>query len=490
MNDVSLLTLWSDNPATSVVVWAFIVITVMYIARQPAHQLIHTISRSFRAGARLMGRSLLRMEQRLANRNKEVILSLGKDMVERKIEREFHRVNSVIAKDLAGYPSLHRAISDSIRKIEDDYQNATESPPSPPAWLDAVESVAKIPRNGDSRIAKILDDIQGTIEGAHRDTIDAYRKSSYKRHQLLKNMLPDWRKVTQKMSEVKNNMGNLEDRAKFIDHQMEVYENIRQEDEAVSRTLTSSSLTQFFVSGLVLIIAIFGGIINFQLIALPMSEMVGGTSEIGSMRTADVAALVIIMIEIAMGLFLLDSLRITRLFPVIGSMDDRLRKRMVMITLTILTILASVEASLAYMRDLLALDREALSQSLAGIAATQAEFRWIPSIGQMTMGFILPFALAFVAIPLESFIHSLRTVFGLTGTALLRATCFVTRLVGNLGYNLGHVMITLYDIVVFLPLRVEDLVRAQRSQINQSTQEIPEKKLLPKAAEQTDGALS
>ena len=39
----------------------------------------------------------------------------------------------------------------------------------------------------------------------------------------------------------------------------------------------------------------------------------------------------------------------------------------------------------------------------------------------MGMGFILPFALVFVAIPLETFVHSLRTVLGLIGIGILRA---------------------------------------------------------------------
>jgi len=141
-----------------------------------------------------------------------------------------------------------------------------------------------------------------------------------------------------------------------------------------------------------------------------MAEMVGGSSYIGAARTSDIAALVIILVEITMGLFLLESLQITRLFPVITSLDDRVRKRMAMAALTILVIFAGIEASLAYMRDLLALDREALEQSLAGVAAAQDSFRWVPSVGQMLLGFILPFALAFVGIPLESFVHSLRTV--------------------------------------------------------------------------------
>jgi hypothetical protein len=137
-----------------------------------------------------------------------------------------------------------------------------------------------------------------------------------------------------------------------------------------------------------------------------MSEMVGGASYIGPYKTYDVAGLVIILIQRAMGLFLLESLRITRLFPVIGSMDDKMRRRIIWTTLTILTVLAGVESALAFMRDRVAQDMEALQQTLAGVEQTNIASSMIPKVGQMIMGFILPFALAFVAIPLESFISS------------------------------------------------------------------------------------
>lgn len=169
-----------------------------------------------------------------------------------------------------------------------------------------------------------------------------------------------------------------------------------------------------------------------------------------------------------MGLFLLESLRITRLFPVIGSMDDAMRKRMIVITFSILFILASIEASLAYMRDLLAMDREVIAPSLAGSGVVEAQFRWIPSIGQMVMGFILPFTLAFVAIPLESFIHSSRTVMGLAMAGLLRGIAFLLRLLGNLSYQLGRVLVSLYDLVIMLPLRIEQMI-ADRSRKQESS---------------------
>ena len=260
---------------------------------------------------------------------------------------------------------------------------------------------------------------------------------------------------------------------------MESYHAIRAQEDKSIHTLTSSSLTQFFISGLVLMIAIMGGLINFQLIAMPMSEMVGGTSYIGAMKTSDIAALVIILIEIAMGLFLLESLRITSLFPIIGSMDDKMRRRMMVVTFSILAILAGIEASLAYMRDLLALDRETLQQSLTGASTglVEAQFRWIPSIGQMVMGFILPFALAFIAIPLESFIHSIRTVMGLVVVFVLRTLKVFIRMIGGIVLHISKIIISLYDLIIMLPLGIERLIQ---SQLKGSNKEVIAKKAVAK----------
>ncbi len=455
-----LLNVWSSQPAVSAAIWLVIGVFAAYLGRAPAHALLRSTGRTIYVACRLFAASLKRLEARLQQRNKEVVMASGQEATERAIEREFHRVNAVVTRDLSAYPALHRQISDTINKIEEDYQSATDTPPLPPAWLDAVDSIASIPRTGDATVCSILDNIGKTLETAHQETQKSYRQSTLQRHKLLGAMQPQWRQLGQSLTRVKQTIDGLEERSAEIDKQMKSYESIRKGEDSAARTLSSSSLTQFFISTLVLIIAVFGGLINFQLIALPMSEMVGGTSYIGPMKTSDIAALVIIMVEIAMGLFLMESLRITNLFPVIGSMDDKMRKRMAVITFSILAILATVESSLAYMRDLLALDREALTQSLAGGTVVEASFRWIPSIGQMILGFILPFALAFVAIPLESFIHSLRTVLGMLGLAIIHAAVFVARLVGGSARQFSLVLISLYDLFIMLPLGIERMVLA------------------------------
>ncbi len=459
-----LLLLWSDNLTLSISIWFALIVFALYLGRNQAHQVFRSTGRVIFTSLRVWSLTLHKLEQKLVKRNREILINEGTKASEKAIEREFERVNDLVKRDLSQYPSLHREISETIEKVERDYQNSSDVTPLPPAWGDVVETISNLPNNGDSTVNKILNNIKKAVEDSHQQTLKAYKKAANQRHSLLAAMQPDWRKLKNKLESVDEKITGLDERTKTIDGQMKTYQAIRNEtDDAVS-SLGSSALTQFFISGLVLVVAAMGGLINFQLIAMPMSEMVGGTSYIGDMKTSDIAALVIILIEIAMGLFLLESLRITHLFPMIGSMDDRMRKRMMIISFTILAILAGIEASLAYMRDLLALDREALQQSLTGVGATQinAEFRWIPSIGQMTMGFILPFALAFIAIPLESFIHSLRTVLGSLSIGLLRALRVTVRMTGGIANHLSKVLVSLYDLVIMLPLSIEHLVKKQQ----------------------------
>ena len=64
------------------------------------------------------------------------------------------------------------------------------------------------------------------------------------------------------------------------------------------------------------------------------------------------------------------------------------------------------------MREVLLHDELATSALLRGETGATASsgYMWITTAAQMGMGFILPFALTFVAIPMETFVHSLRTV--------------------------------------------------------------------------------
>ena len=79
----------------------------------------------------------------------------------------------------------------------------------------------------------------------------------------------------------------------------------------------------------------------------------------------------------------------------------------------------------------------------------------IPTFGQMILGFTLPFALAFVAIPLEYLINSGRIILGAVLVQLLRGAAFVMRLISNLVRETGKLLIAFYDILIFVPLAIE-----------------------------------
>jgi hypothetical protein len=453
------LMIWPDHAGLSLLTWLMLTVVAMYLARTPAHRAIRAGARVISQALRLAGRSLVLAQRHLARRNRDVLLAAGEDAAEKQIEQDFQRIGLAVTRDLGAYPQLHRALSDQITRIDEDYRQSTDAPPSPPSWLRSLEAMNGLVAQGtDTMVVKVLGAMKEGLEDGHKQVLREYREQSRKRHDLLKRMMPFWRALQRTLGRVDKTIRSLEDRSAHIDNQLVRYTEIRSRADKAERTLASSAYTQFFIAGLVLMVAGLGGFINFQLIALPMSEMVGGSSHLGSFKTSDVAALVIIMVEIAMGLFLMESLRITRMFPVIRSLDEPMRKRMVWVTFGLLSVLACVEASLAYMRDLLAADHEALTQALSGALATEPEFRWIPSVGQMIMGFILPFALTFVAIPLESFIHSSRSVLGALLTGTLRALAFTARLLGNVVEHLGQLLVTLYDLVIFVPLRVEQVV--------------------------------
>jgi hypothetical protein len=315
--------------------------------------------------------------------------------------------------------------------------------------------VAKLDaRNGG---AEILTDIHKSMVKAHSEAMRDYRKASAERHALLRQMMPDWRLIQQTLGRVNKSVESVIERSLAIDRHMADYETIvRGENHAVS-VLSSSSIVYFFISALVLAVATAGAAINFTLIARPMAEMVGGTNFIGAFRTADIAALVIIMVEISMGLFLMESLRITRLFPVIATLTDKMRVRMIVITFAILLMMASIEAGLAYMREVLLQDELATNALLRSDSTGSMvnQHLWITTAAQMGMGFVLPFALVFVAIPLETFVHSLRTVVGLTVIAILRALALILRVLGNAVRQLGVLAQRLYDLPLFLPLWIE-----------------------------------
>jgi len=441
---------------------------ILYLAREPAHRALNALFGGLTAGLKLASKALQRSRILLAKRNRDVLLAQGREQAERDLEKEFFEINKFVQRDLGGYPQLQRQMQEQVTQIQDDYEQSREIPLAQPDWLEAVESIAKL-KGGDKSAGasvKILEQIHQSAEQQHKQTLVTYRKASAARHNILKSMTPYWRKLAYSVDEVGERLKEIVTRSQNIDNQMLRFNDIVAGTDKAERALKASAITQFLIASLVIAVAAGGAFFNFHLIALPMSEMVGSVQRIGGVKVADLAALVIICLEVTAGIFLLESLRITKLFPLIGSMDDRIRRTIMISAAVVLLVLASTEAALAFMRDQIAGDLANLRASLAGLegetAVPSSINEWIPLAANMVLGFILPLALTMVAIPLEYLLQTGRSVFGSALEIVLGSVATLLRILSAVMRRVGTIMVSFYDLLIAAPLWVESLINNRR----------------------------
>src|SRR5688572_10996502 len=316
MSDSQSWMLWPDNPALSILALAIVALVFLYAARRPVHELLRALGALMGGPLRLGARWLVTTAEQMKSRNRAVLLAHGKHEVGQRIEREFERLGAVVRRDLQGYPTLQRKLLDEITRIEEDYKKCGEVPPPPPDWVEAVTAMAEVKTGGGEMVQRILDEIKTSIAKIHDKAIGEYRRSYESRHKILEGFMPFWRSVDRNMAEVNKKLGDLQETSKGVDALMAKYETINAKTDKAEHALTVSAFTQFAIAFLVMAVAAGGAFINYKLIALPMSEMVGaGDYLTASLRTSEVAALVIIFVEASMGLFLMEALRITHLFP-------------------------------------------------------------------------------------------------------------------------------------------------------------------------------
>jgi hypothetical protein len=462
MNNIGQESLWL------IVAGVVVGMIALYAARTSMHALLRALVRAVSQPLRLLSRWLHKSAVTLRARNREVLLAQGEANTRQQIEKEFERVTTIVRRDLQGYPALQRRLLDELTRIEEDYRRCGEVPPPPPEWTEAIAAIAKIRPGADGLVEKILGDIRDSLDKIYARVVAEYRRSYESRHKILKGFLPFWRSLDQTFQRVDRRLTGLDASAARIDSQIERYREIQSGKTQAERALASSATIQFVIAGLVMLVAIGGAFVNYKLIALPMSAMVGGGDYLTeNLRASEVAALVLIFFETLMGLFLMEALRFSHLFP-LHHLTETMRRRFALISFTILLVLAGVEVALAVMRDTIVAVELATRQALSGaeaVTAVAADQSWvmrIPAAGQMILGFTLPFALAFVAIPLEYFLNASRTVVGSLLVLSLHGLGALLRALANILNELGKVLGHLYDAIIVLPLFIERLVSARR----------------------------
>ena len=123
MTTAGFLPTITASPFLSTFIWIILILAAMYLARKPFHRCLASFSLIIRNSMRLFAASVKLAEKRLNERNRDVLLSAGRQHAERCVEREFERISNAVQRDLEGYPQIQRQLNESLVKLEEEHHN-------------------------------------------------------------------------------------------------------------------------------------------------------------------------------------------------------------------------------------------------------------------------------------------------------------------------------------------------------------------------------
>jgi hypothetical protein len=413
-----------------------VAVVVLYIARPAAHRLL-------RAGFRFLadlfligGHAVAGWSAFIARRCREQLIEHRAEEIQSTIERERRQLGTRLGAELAGYPELHRRLVEELVALEEDFRASAMQP----------AGTALIGPNGE-QMPQPLD------WRARRLARDRVARLS----RIVRRLGP----IQTLLERLQNIDSRAQNAARRIEAAIGEYHALLLSPERRSAGVGISSLQRFLVGLLFGFVAIGGAFLNFFLIERPMAEMVGENYEVAGLPLPQAAALVMIMLEATAGIALMEFWGVTRLVPFVDRLEPHKRTILTIASLVFLFALASIEAGLALVREDIIRATAATVQQIQGGPAPPPP-SLLPQIVQATLGFVIPFLLALIAVPLELLLTYGTVLGGFLVSAALALVAVALRLIHRVLRGLEGVLIALYDLVIFLPLGIEHLLARRR----------------------------
>ena len=454
-----------EMPGVSIAVWIVASMVFLFLAREPVHKMIQALSDATAGGLRKLAEWTKNTAQAMREKDRKVLLESGVAKIQGEILQEFTKIDMANTKSLAGYPKLQLKLDDSISQIERDYKECGQVTPEAPGWSEVIESIGRAQGSTSDRIIEnMLSEIHKSAVDGEKKALSEFRDVAAKRHKILGSMAPVWKRVEKLGKEINNQVEKVMENGRNIEKYMARYEKISAA-EPESIDMLSSKVTKLFIISLIVIfVGLVGAFINFNLIALPMSELVPAGVRVAGMAVSEVSALVIVALELVLGIFMFEAIGVTHTFPQISNMTRGKRKIILFGCLLGLLFLSTVEASLAVLRENLAEAKTALDISLAGESATVTDNvnSKITLIGQALLGFVLPWILAVIAIPLEMFIEASQHALAKIYTILITLLCHLANAIAYLVEGFFNILSHLFDIYIIIPVQIANIFTGKR----------------------------
>ncbi|MDA8389865.1 MAG: hypothetical protein M0Z76_03885 [Gammaproteobacteria bacterium] len=417
----------------------------LYVGRRPFHVGLRAVARLINRPLRIAARAVRHSAADMHRRNRAVLAARAREEAGARIEREFRRVDNMVRADLREFPVLQTRLLEHINAIEADYEASRTMVWPSPDWVHAVGEILAM-KTDDPMMARIVAQTGEVVKKAHAQTLATYRRAFQQRDRRLARCRPRWRRVGETLQGVDRRLAGLAEGSRVIDTAMERYERIVSGDQRLDRVLASSALVRLFVSAIVLVSVAGAAFINYHLLLRPLTRLLADSYEVFGVSAASLLGLVVVGAEIATGMLCCDVLRITNLFPQTATADDRTRRTLLFGTFGVLAGLVVLESLLIFLRE------NAVLSAMAGGSVWQAAVVAL-------LGVVLPSMMALVAIPLEVFVHALRTVTGVIAVALVRGIGLVLQLMAQVVASTAQALSILYDLSILPPLLLERILQ-------------------------------
>ena len=330
----------------------------------------------------------------------------------------------------------------------------------------------------------------------------------------LKTEGPRLREVAEKLTKIDQrfNQGVEQVNKAFTEFEM-----IMKSEDRIKVAGKASIVIPWLIAVLVTGIALSGVFLNFFLIERPMAEIVGEGARIAGVGLPTFAALIVIFLEFVTGIVLMDAAGFTRLIPAFHSMSDGGRKIMFWVAFSFLAMFSVLEATLSIVREQIIeqqqetrdlANRSLVSPTLAapvpaaqpeaaapaeGAAAPAEDARktglQLSTIAQLILAVLIPWLLAAAALPLETIVRNSVFMVSIATSYAMLFIAFVCKTIAVLLKNVGLFVLTVYDLIIFLPLGVERMFKGGRNGSKRSEDRAARKKLRKDAEEDQEDDL-
>lgn len=257
-----------------------------------------------------------------------------------------------------------------------------------------------------------------------------------------------------RLKTIQTSMANLAEKANTT---FEKFNEAILGDDYARIAAKQSILFPWIAAVLVMAVALSGVFLNFFLIQRPLSEIVGEGFEVFGVGLPVIAAIVVIMLEFIAGIVLFEAAGVTHMiFP---DLNPRTKMVLFWVAVIFLVTFSVFEAAIALQRDVLIQMGDELNATAAGETFTRREGMSLSTLAQVLLGIVIPWLLAVAAIPLETVINMGWMIIMLVTHQLLAFFGLLMKMLSSALRSLGAFTLDVYDLIIFLPLAVEKMVK-------------------------------